>query len=88
MRSVLLVMYCVMALWMLAAAVLRVVLSLNSGVDVDVLPAITGGIGLFALASAAPRLVRRVRSRPKPPSGRMVPVPSDSARPEDARPLE
>jgi hypothetical protein len=75
---VLLFMYCVMALWMLVAAVLRVVLSLNSGVPVDVLPAITGAFGLLAVVVLVPRLVRSIRNRPKPPSGRMIPVPPGS----------
>ena len=63
MRSVFYVMYTLMALWMLAAAVLRVVLSLRSGVAIDVLPAITGGIGLFALLVLAGRGLRRLRER-------------------------
>lgn len=63
MRSVFFVMYTLMALWMLIAAVLRVVLSLRSGVALDMLPAITGSIGLFALLILAGRGLRRLRRR-------------------------
>ena len=79
MRQILFVMYCVMALWLLIAAVLRVVLSVNGGVALDVLPAITGGLGLFALIAAVPLVVRRLRDRPRRPTGRMVPVPRDGS---------
>jgi hypothetical protein len=56
-------MYTLMAVWMLIAAVLRVVLSLRSGVRLDVLPVITGGIGLFALLILGGRALYRVRRR-------------------------
>ena len=62
-RSVFFVMYTVMALWMLIAAVLRVVLSLRSGVGIDVLPAVTGGIGLVALLILGGRALYRLRRR-------------------------
>jgi len=81
-------MYCLMALWMLVAAVLRVLLSLGSGVPLDVLPAITGGLGLFALLAVVPRVIRRIRDRPRPPTGRMVAVPPDPSRSTDAAPLD
>ena len=88
MRFLFFVMYCVMALWMLVAAVLRVLLSVSSGVPLDVLPAITGGLGLFALLAVVPRTVRRIRDRPMPPSGRMVAVPLDSTQAAEATPRE
>jgi hypothetical protein len=87
-RLVLFVMYCVMASWMLVAAVLRVMLSVNDGVPIDALPAITGGIGLFALASTVPRVVGRIRDRARPLSGLMVQVPRENSPDRDARPLD
>lgn len=53
-------MYVVMALWLLAASVLRLVLSLGSGVPVDGLPFVTGGLGLLALVIRIPAVVRAV----------------------------
>lgn len=88
MRTLFFVMYCVMALWLVAAAVLRVLLSLSGGVPLDVLPAITGGLGLFALVAVVPRAVRRIRDRPRPPTGRMIAVPLDSTRASETTPLE
>ena len=87
-RFLFFVVYCVMALWMVVSAVLRVLLSLSSGVPLDVLPAITGGLGLLALLGAVPRAVRRIRDRPRPPSGLMVAVPLDSTRAPGATPRD
>jgi hypothetical protein len=87
-RTLFFVMYCVMALWLVVAAVLRVLLSLSGGIPLDVLPAITGGLGLFALLAVVPRTVRRIRDRPRPPTGRMIPVPLDSTRASETTPLE
>jgi len=87
-RILFFVMYCVMALWLVVAAVLRVLLSLSGGVPLDVLPAITGGLGLFALLAVVPRTVRRIRDRPRPPTGRMVAVPLDATRAQQATPLD
>jgi hypothetical protein len=70
--------YCVMALWMLVAAVLRVLLSMRSGVPIDVLTAITGGLGLLALLAVVPRAIRRIRDRPRPLTRRMIALPLDS----------
>lgn len=77
MRFVFFVFYCVMALWLLVAAVLRVMLSLQAGVPLDVLPAITGALGLLALVIAVPRVIRRIRERPRPFTGELVEVPHD-----------
>lgn len=85
MRVLFFLMYCVMALWLLVAAVVRVLLSLSSGIPVDVLPAITGGLGLFALLVVVPRTIRRIRDRPQPQSGRMVAVPLDSTLAPEAK---
>jgi hypothetical protein len=60
-RHVFFIVYAVMAVWLVIASVLRVVLSLRSGVPIDVLPAVTGGLGLVALLLLIPRAVRRVR---------------------------
>jgi len=87
-RILFFVMYCVMAFWLVVAAVLRVLLSLSGGVPLDVLPAITGGLGLFALLAVVPRTIRRVRDRPRPPSGRMIAVPLDSTRAPGPTPLD
>jgi hypothetical protein len=56
-------MYTLMALWMLTAAVLRLFLSLSSGVPVDPLPFITGSIGLLALLTLIPISIARRRVR-------------------------
>ena len=77
-RAVFFAMYCVMAFWMLVAAVLRVTLSLRAGVSLDVLPGVTGALGLFALVAAIPRVVRRVRGRQKPFTGELVEVPHEN----------
>ena len=83
MRSVFFVMYGVMAVWMLVAAVLRVTLSVANGVPVDVLPAITGGLGLVALAAMVPRTIRRLRRRPRKVSGTWIEVPHDVPPPRE-----
>ena len=66
MRHVFFVVYAVMAGWLVVGAVLRVLLSLHSGVPVDVLPAITGGLGLIALLLIVPRTARRLRAARRP----------------------
>ncbi len=63
MRPVILTMYVVMALWLFVVSVLRVVLSAGSGVPVDGLPFVTGGLGLFALLILIPAAVRAVLAR-------------------------
>ena len=63
MRPVLLTMYVVMALWLFAVSVLRLVLSAGSGAPVDGLPFVTGGLGLFALLILIPAGIRAVLSR-------------------------
>lgn len=75
MRSVFFGMYSVMALWMLVAAVLRVLFSLGSGVPVDLLPGVTGVFGLVALAALVPRTIRRIRGRTQPRIGAMIELP-------------
>jgi hypothetical protein len=69
-RHVFFLVYAVMAVWLVVASVLRVVLSLRGGVPIDVLPAVTGGLGLVALLLLIPRAVRRVRAgrRAGPPT--------------------
>jgi len=51
MRPVILTMYVVMALWLFVVSVLRLVLSGGSGVPVDGLPFVTGGLGLSRCCS-------------------------------------
>ena len=72
------VMYSVMAVWSVVAAVLRFLLSLRSGVPLDVLPAITGSLGVLALLAIGPRVLRRLRDRPGRPGGEMIEVPKDA----------
>jgi uncharacterized membrane protein len=60
-RHVFFIVYAVMGVWLVLASVLRVVLSLRSGVPIDVLPAVTGGLGLVALLLLVPRAIRRIR---------------------------
>jgi hypothetical protein len=63
MRPVILTMYVVMALWLFVVSVLRLVLSAGSGVPVDGLPFVTGGLGLLALLILIPAGIRAVLSR-------------------------
>ena len=63
MRVLLFAVYLVMASWLLLSALLRVALSLLDGVPLDVLPALTGGLGLIAFAALTPRAIARVRAR-------------------------
>lgn len=63
MRPVILTTYVVMALWLLVAAVLRLVLSLRSGVPVDGLPFVTGALGLLALVILIPAAARALLAR-------------------------
>ena len=63
MRHVFFVVYALMAVWLVTASILRVLLSLGSGVALDILPAITGGLGLVALLMLVPRSIRRLRAR-------------------------
>jgi hypothetical protein len=65
-------MYLVMSSWLVIAAVLRVLLSLADGYALDVLPLITGALGLFALMMVLPRIVRRVRGRARRTGGGMI----------------
>jgi hypothetical protein len=60
---VILLMYVVMALWLFVVSILRVALSVASGVALDVLPFVTGGIGLVALLIVIPAAVGAVRAR-------------------------
>lgn len=71
------VVYSVMAAWLVVAAVLRIVLSLRSGIPLDVLPAITGGLGLLALTIALPRTLNRIRRRPTQLTSEWIEVPKD-----------
>ena len=68
MRPVILTMYMVMALWLFVVSVLRLVLSAGSGVPVDGLPFVTGGLRLLALLLLIPAGIRAVLSR-IPPRG-------------------
>jgi hypothetical protein len=63
MRPVILTAYVVMALWLFVVSVLRLVLSIGSGVPVDGLPFVTGGLGLLALVILVPAAVRTVLAR-------------------------
>jgi hypothetical protein len=72
MRPVILLTYVVMALWLLVAAVLRVLLSAANRVPVDGLPVVTGGLGLLALLILVPTAVRGVRNRTRARPGRDV----------------
>ena len=58
-------------------SVLRVVLSVSQGVPLDVLPAITGSLGLLGLVTLIPRSMRRIRVRTRRPSEQWVEVPKD-----------
>jgi hypothetical protein len=63
MRPVILTMYVVMALWLFLVSVLRLALSAGSGVPVDGLPFVTGGLGLLALLILIPAGIRAVLTR-------------------------
>ena len=47
-------MYVVMAVWLLLAAAARIALQLAGGLDLDLLPLVTGGIGLLGLIALVP----------------------------------
>ena len=52
-----------MSLWLFVVSVLRLVLSLGSGVPVDGLPFVTGGLGLLAMVILIPAAARAVLAR-------------------------
>jgi hypothetical protein len=54
MRSLLLVVYVLMAFWLLIAAGARIAIQLGAGQDLDALPFISGGIGLVGLVLLLP----------------------------------
>jgi len=54
MRSVLVVVYVVMACWLLIASGARIAIQLGAGQDLDALPFISGGLGLVGLVLLLP----------------------------------
>jgi len=54
MRAALTVVYVVMAVWLLIAGMARIAIQLALGQDLDALPFVGGGIGLFALVLLLP----------------------------------
>ena len=75
MRTVVLVLYLTMGVWLLVAAAIRVALQLAAGVSLDALPFVSGGIALVALLALIPTYDdwRGRRERPE----RVPPVRSD-----------
>ncbi len=55
-KAVLAVVYVAMAVWLIGAAVLRIVLLLDEGDTLDPLPFISGGLGLLALLALFPAM--------------------------------
>jgi hypothetical protein len=53
-RTILVVVYILMSLWLMIAAVTRIALQLAAGQDLDALPFISGGIGLVGLVLLLP----------------------------------
>ena len=54
MRTVFVVIYVAMALWLMISAAARVAIQLGGGLDLDVLPFISGGLGLVGLVLLLP----------------------------------
>ena len=54
MKVVILIVYVVMAAWLLFASAARIALQLNRGLDLDVLPFLSGALGLLALLLLLP----------------------------------
>jgi hypothetical protein len=54
MRAAILLLYVVMAAWLMLAGVARIAIQLSSGLSLDALPFIGGGIGLLALVLLLP----------------------------------
>lgn len=86
MRTVLVVAYIAMAVWLLLAAAIRVVLLLQAGNGLDPLPFISGSLAAIALLGILPAgvaRVRRERARRRAEAGRnrLVPLSDDFRRP-------
>ena len=62
MRSVILIVYVVMGVWLVIAAVARLILQAVSDQPGDPLPFITGALGIVALLLVVPVLLRRRRT--------------------------
>ena len=60
------VIYVAMAVWLLIAAVLRIVLLLASGSDLDPLPFVSGALGLLGLLALLPAIEERRERRANP----------------------
>jgi len=54
MRTVFVIVYVAMALWLMISAAARVAIQLGSGLDLDALPFISGGLGLVGLVLLLP----------------------------------
>jgi hypothetical protein len=54
MRTVFVIVYVAMALWLMISAAARVAIQLASGLDLDALPFISGGLGLVGLVLLLP----------------------------------
>jgi uncharacterized membrane protein HdeD (DUF308 family) len=54
MRAAILLLYVVMAGWLMLAGVARIAIQLSSGQNLDALPFVGGGIGLLALVLLLP----------------------------------
>lgn len=72
MRAAIVLVYVVMAGWLMLASVARIAIQLSSGQDLDPLPFIGGGLGLVALILLLPAWdERRNQSEnPQPLAGR------------------
>jgi len=54
MRAAIVLVYVVMAGWLMLAGVARIAIQLSSGQDLDALPFVGGGLGLLALVLLLP----------------------------------
>ncbi|RIX30477.1 hypothetical protein D1781_03345 [Amnibacterium setariae] len=62
-----LTVYVLMSVWLLVSAALRIDIQLSSGLPLDPLPFISGGIGLLALVLLLPTLDEWRNARQNPP---------------------
>lgn len=54
MKATIVVVYAAMAVWLLISSAARIAIQLRSGIAVDVLPFVSGGIGILAIVLLVP----------------------------------
>lgn len=54
MKATIVVVYAAMAIWLLISSAARIAIQLRSGIAVDALPFVSGGIGILAIVLLVP----------------------------------